>query len=393
MGKVYYFDPNSEKLSADDHVVVETARGVECGEVAMANRDVADDSIVQPLKKVIRKATKDDLRRVAENELKAKNAFTQCEKKIAERGLEMKLVDVEYTFDNSKILFYFTADGRVDFRELVKDLAGMFRTRIELRQIGVRDEAKMIGGLGICGRPFCCGSFLGGFQPVSIKMAKEQGLSLNPVKISGTCGRLMCCLKYEQDAYESLIKTSPKQDSIVNTCDGKGTVTDVSLLKQTVKVRLDNDPSTVKCYHNCDICILRNGKGKKNDPPIPDNIPPLPKPAEKQPEPESITMFDETILSNYVADEPKEKPERKRSDRQNDRSQEQRPRKNYNRPRQDRKPRNPDNKPRPQKSAAPQENAKVPQKDGAAKPKSGNNGGRRRYYRGGKKPGNQNQGS
>ena len=158
MGKVYYFDPNSEKLSADDHVVVETARGVECGEVAMANRDVADDSIVQPLKKVIRKATKDDLRRVAENELKAKNAFTQCEKKIAERGLEMKLVDVEYTFDNSKILFYFTADGRVDFRELVKDLAGMFRTRIELRQIGVRDEAKMIGGLGICGRPFCCGS-------------------------------------------------------------------------------------------------------------------------------------------------------------------------------------------------------------------------------------------
>lgn len=391
MGKVYYFDPNSEKLSADDHVVVETARGVECGEVAMANRDVADDSIVQPLKKVIRKATKDDLRRVAENELKAKNAFTQCEKKIAERGLEMKLVDVEYTFDNSKILFYFTADGRVDFRELVKDLAGMFRTRIELRQIGVRDEAKMIGGLGICGRPFCCGSFLGGFQPVSIKMAKEQGLSLNPVKISGTCGRLMCCLKYEQDAYESLIKTSPKQDSIVNTCDGKGTVTDVSLLKQTVKVRLDNDPSTVKCYHNCDICILRNGKGKKNDPPIPDDIPPLPKPAEKQPEPESITMFDETILSNYVADEPKEKPERKRNDRQNDRSQEQRPRKNYNRPRQDRKPRNPDNKPRPQKSAAPQEGAKAPQKDGAAKPK--NNGGRRRYYRGGKKPGNQNQGS
>ena len=264
MGKVYYFDPNSEKLSADDHVVVETARGVECGEVAMANRDVADDSIVQPLKKVIRKATKDDLRRVAENELKAKNAFTQCEKKIAERGLEMKLVDVEYTFDNSKILFYFTADGRVDFRELVKDLAGMFRTRIELRQIGVRDEAKMIGGLGICGRPFCCGSFLGGFQPVSIKMAKEQGLSLNPVKISGTCGRLMCCLKYEQDAYEDALKRMPKNDSFVQTPDGPGNICDVNVLKETVHVRLDEKPEAPRCYHSCELCVLRNGKGSRD---------------------------------------------------------------------------------------------------------------------------------
>lgn len=238
MGKVYYFDPNSEKLSADDHVVVETARGVECGEVAMANRDVADDSIVQPLKKVIRKATKDDLRRVAENELKAKNAFTQCEKKIAERGLEMKLVDVEYTFDNSKILFYFTADGRVDFRELVKDLAGMFRTRIELRQIGVRDEAKMIGGLGICGRPFCCGSFLGGFQPVSIKMAKEQGLSLNPVKISGTCGRLMCCLKYENDIYMELRRGIPDIGEKIKTPDGMARVVETNVLENKIRVRL-----------------------------------------------------------------------------------------------------------------------------------------------------------
>lgn len=273
MGKVYYFDPNSEKLSADDHVVVETARGVECGEVAMANRDVADDSIVQPLKKVIRKATKDDLRRVAENELKAKNAFTQCEKKIAERGLEMKLVDVEYTFDNSKILFYFTADGRVDFRELVKDLAGMFRTRIELRQIGVRDEAKMIGGLGICGRPFCCGSFLGGFQPVSIKMAKEQGLSLNPVKISGTCGRLMCCLKYEQEAYEDALKRLPKNDSFVQTPDGPGNVSDVNVLKETVKVRLDEKPEAPRCYHNCEVCVLRNGKGSREGIEIPKERP------------------------------------------------------------------------------------------------------------------------
>lgn len=265
MGKVYYFDPNSEKLSADDHVVVETARGVECGEVAMANRDVADDSIVQPLKKVIRKATKDDLRRVAENELKAKNAFTQCEKKIAERGLEMKLVDVEYTFDNSKILFYFTADGRVDFRELVKDLAGMFRTRIELRQIGVRDEAKMIGGLGICGRPFCCGSFLGGFQPVSIKMAKEQGLSLNPVKISGTCGRLMCCLKYEQEAYLDLLRTTPKVNAVVSTPDGKGVVIDQNLLTGKLTVRLDKSPDAVpSVYKVKDVRVLKDGQIKLN---------------------------------------------------------------------------------------------------------------------------------
>lgn len=238
MGKVYYFDPNGGKLAAGDRVVVETSRGVECGEVAMANRDVADDTIVQPLKKVIRKATKEDLRRVAENEIKAKNAFVQCEKKIAERGLEMKLVDVEYTFDNSKILFYFTADGRVDFRELVKDLAGMFRTRIELRQIGVRDEAKMVGGLGICGRPFCCSTFLNGFQPVSIKMAKEQGLSLNPVKISGTCGRLMCCLKYEQDCYEQQRKLMPKLGKEVSTPDGRGVVTENNILRERVKVRI-----------------------------------------------------------------------------------------------------------------------------------------------------------
>ena len=389
--KVYFFDPDGITLAQGDHVIIDTARGEEYGICASGIHRIRQKDVVAPLRKVLRRASAQDERIVAENRAREAKAQSVCIQKIQAHGLDMQLVSAECAFDGSKILFYFTADERVDFRELVKDLAGVFHTRIELRQIGVRDKAKMVGGLGICGRPFCCASFLDDFQPVSIKMAKSQNLSLNPTKISGTCGRLMCCLKYEQDAYESLIKTSPKQDSIVNTCDGKGTVTDVSLLKQTVKVRLDNDPSTVKCYHNCDICILRNGKGKKNDPPIPDDIPPLPKPAEKQPEPESITMFDETILSNYVADEPKEKPERKRSDRQNDRSQEQRPRKNYNRPRQDRKPRNPDNKPRPQKSAAPQEGAKAPQKDGAPKPK--NNGGRRRYYRGGKKSGNQNQGS
>ena len=380
-GKIYYFDPGKLDVASGDEVIIDTARGAEYGFCAEGNHTVSAAQVVQPLRAVIRIATDNDRRIRQEYKDKEPHAFEICQNKILDHKLDMKLVSAEYSFDGSKILFYFTADGRVDFRDLVKDLAGVFRTRIELRQIGVRDEAKMMGGLGICGRPFCCKQFLDDFQPVSIKMAKTQSLSLNPTKISGTCGRLMCCLKYEQEAYESLIKTSPKQDSIVNTCDGKGTVTDVSLLKQTVKVRLDNDPSTVKCYHNCDICILRNGKGKKNDPPIPDDIPPLPKPVEKQPEPEAIAMFDESILSNYVTDELKEKTERNRIDR----PQEQRPRKNYNRPRQDRKPRNQDNKPRPQKSAAPLENAKAPQKDAGAKPKNNGNGGRRRYYRGGKK--------
>ena len=259
MGKVYYFDPNGGKLAAGDRVVVETSRGVECGEVAMANRDVADDTIVQPLKKVIRKATKEDLRRVAENEIKAKNAFVQCEKKIAERGLEMKLVDVEYTFDNSKILFYFTADGRVDFRELVKDLAGMFRTRIELRQIGVRDEAKMIGGLGTCGRELCCCSYLEDFHPVSINMAKDQNLSLNPAKISGVCGRLMCCLKYEHEAYAELQKVTPKQGSVVDTPEGRGKVISTQMLRGTCKVQLDDSPEHTLTEFQCADCCTVKG--------------------------------------------------------------------------------------------------------------------------------------
>ena len=198
-----------------------------------------------------------------ENHKKEKSAFKACEKRIEARGLEMKLVDVEYTFDNSKILFYFTADGRVDFRELVKDLAGIFRTRIELRQIGVRDEAKMLGGIGICGRPFCCGSFLGGFQPVSIKMAKEQGLSLNPVKISGACGRLMCCLKYEQEAYQDLLRNTPKVNAIVSTPDGKGVVIDQNLLTRRLTVRLDKDPDAApKVYTVDQVKLLKDGRVK-----------------------------------------------------------------------------------------------------------------------------------
>lgn len=239
VGKIYYFDPKGQQIPKGDFVIVETARGTECGFVAMANRAVDDELIVKPLKSVLRKATDKDLKTVEENKKKEKEAFDICLKKIEEHSLEMKLVDVEYTFDNSKILFYFTADGRVDFRELVKDLASVFKTRIELRQIGVRDESKMLGGLGICGRPFCCATFLGEFQPVSIKMAKEQGLSLNPTKISGTCGRLMCCLKYEQDAYEYLIKITARKGDLVKTSEGKGTVVDVDLLRGRVKVALD----------------------------------------------------------------------------------------------------------------------------------------------------------
>lgn len=263
VGKIYYFDPDGQELKKGDRVIVETVRGVECGEVALENREISEEEIVKPLKKLIRKADEKDLRTLEENKKKEKNAFGICQKKIADHKLDMKLVDVEYTFDGGKVLFYFTADGRVDFRELVKDLAGVFRTRIELRQIGVRDESKMIGGLGICGRPFCCRSFLGDFQPVSIKMAKEQGLSLNPTKISGTCGRLMCCLKYEQNAYEYLLKITPKPGAIVETAEGAGTVVDFSLLTGTLKVKLHNNPDAMpKMFSRRDVKLVKDSRIK-----------------------------------------------------------------------------------------------------------------------------------
>lgn len=266
VGKVYYFDPLNNKLSAGDKVIVETARGLECGEVAVANKTIADEDIKQPLKPLIRIATEKDLNHVAENHLREKEAYKICEKKIAAHKLEMKLVNVEYTFDNSKIIFYFTADGRVDFRALVKDLASVFRTRIELRQIGVRDEAKMLGGLGVCGRPFCCTCFMGDFQPVSIKMAKEQGLSLSPVKISGTCGRLMCCLKYEQDAYTDLLRHTPKVGAIVKTPEGKGLVVESNLIARTLKVKLDNTPEDVapKAFKVRECKLIKDGYIKVN---------------------------------------------------------------------------------------------------------------------------------
>ncbi len=264
VGKIYYFDPAGKKAARDQHVIVETARGVEFGTVVMPNFQIEESEITAPLKKMLRLAGKEDEERILNNAQKEREAFALCQEKIREYNLEMKLIDVEYTFDGSKILFYFTAEGRVDFRELVKGLASVFRTRIELRQIGVRDEAKLLGGLGICGRNLCCASFLGEFAPVSIKMAKEQSLSLNPTKISGVCGRLMCCLKYEQDAYEDLHKTTPKVGAVVKTPDGKGEVTSVNLLRGQIKVKLERDES-MQVYSVEQLKIVKaNPQGKEN---------------------------------------------------------------------------------------------------------------------------------
>ena len=262
-GKTYYFEAAGHTFRIGDRVVVETSQGPECGEVAIPNRELSDSEINKPLKPVVRPATPDDLKRVEENEQKERRAMQICNEKIAAHKLEMSLVRAEYAFDGSKLLFYFPADGRVDFRGLVKDLAGVFHTRIELRQIGVRDEAKMIGGLGICGQPLCCSRFLNDFHPVSIKMAKEQGLSLNPTKISGTCGRLMCCLKYEQEAYSSLLRVTPKVGALVNTEEGRGTVTDVSLLTGMLKVQLEKAPDSPTIVVNReDVKVIRDGKAK-----------------------------------------------------------------------------------------------------------------------------------
>ncbi len=293
--KIYFFDPAGLQLRAGDHVIIDTARGPEFGICAGGNHMISQKDVVSPLRSVLRKASAQDEKIAQENHAKEKRAYEACLQKIDELKLDMQLVSAECAFDGSKILFFFTADERVDFRELVKNLASIFHTRIELRQIGVRDKAKMVGGLGICGRPFCCASFLDDFQPVSIKMAKTQNLSLNPTKISGTCGRLMCCLKYEQDAYEDLLRHSPKADSFVDTPDGRGTVVELDLLRQRVKVRMENQPDTIGVYANSDIAILRNGKGKKTDAPIPADLAPISgggrKPrAQEQPEQEKTLL-------------------------------------------------------------------------------------------------------
>ncbi len=291
-GKLYYFNPNGVSVQAGQHVIIETSKGIEFGECTLSNTMVDEMELITALRPMLRIATEADLQQVEANHRSEQKAFDICQEKILEHKLEMKLVEVKYSFDGSKILFFFTADGRVDFRHLVKDLAAVFRTRIELRQIGVRDEAKIMGGLGICGRPFCCSQMLNDFQPVSIKMAKTQNISLNPTKISGVCGRLMCCLKYEQDAYEDLLKDTPKLESLVETPDGIGVVNQIQLLREQVKIVLDRDPDTPKLYHKKDIEIIRNGKGKR--PPgyefpavsqkktVPETTNPISEPTEKE---------------------------------------------------------------------------------------------------------------
>ena len=396
VGKVYYFDPCGIQVKNDAAVIVETARGQEYGEVSMANSQVEDSKIVQPLKKLVRVATDADKKTMEQNLQFEKDAFRICEEKIQKHKLDMKLVSVEYTFDRSKILFYFSADGRVDFRELVKDLAGVFRTRIELRQIGVRDEAKMIGGLGICGRPLCCSAFLESFQPVSINMAKDQGLSLNPTKISGTCGRLMCCLKYENDAYQDLLKQTPPNESLVDTPYGRGTVMDTSLLRGTCRVRMMNSsdaPVTVPC----DQCtVLRRGRDKGEPLDLP--APPVPQPLPKD---ESITAELDAPKAEQGESKPRRDRERRRPEnRENrgERPQNHKPAERRDKPKSDK----PENKPRPQQEKPKAQNDK-PKKDkpqqetkpaeGAQAPKEGGDykrrnhrGGRRNHRGGGNKP-------
>ena len=266
-GKIYFFDPGDLQVDLKDYVIVETSQGEEMGEVAICNRQLPDEKLVAPLKPIIRIATEEDKKHNEENKKKEKEAFEICQQKIKKHKLDMNLLDVEYKFDNSKILFFFTADGRIDFRELVKDLAAVFKTRIELRQIGVRDEVKRIGGNGVCGRELCCCSFLGNFETVSIKMAKEQNISLNPSKISGNCGRLMCCLKYEQDVYEDKLSRIPKVGSIVKTEDGEGIVESIETLKEIIRVKLkDGDETFYKKFNAKDVTLIKSPENEEEDP-------------------------------------------------------------------------------------------------------------------------------
>ena len=265
-GKAYFFAPGKHNPEVGEEVIVETSRGLEFGKVSMSVKEITEEEIVSPLKEIVRIATENDKAQVQKNKKKEQEAFGICEEKIEAHNLDMKLVDVEYTFDGNKILFYFTAEGRVDFRELVKDLAAVFRTRIELRQIGIRDEAKMLGGIGICGRSLCCSTYLDGFHPVSIKMAKEQGLSLNPTKISGNCGRLMCCLKYEQNCYDEFSKIAPSVGAVVSTPNGKGIVQSTTILKGIAKVKLEDDgEAQVQEFSFHDLKILKNNKQHENN--------------------------------------------------------------------------------------------------------------------------------
>ena len=395
--KIYFFDPDGVTYCAGDHVIIDTARGAEFGTAVSGNHTIPMKDVVAPLRKVIRKATEHDEKIITENRAKEKKAYEVCLQKIADHQLDMQLVSAEYAFDGSKILFYFTADERVDFRELVKNLASVFHTRIELRQIGVRDKAKMVGGLGICGRPFCCASFLEDFQPVSIKMAKTQNLSLNPTKISGTCGRLMCCLKYEQEAYEDLIRTSPKMDSFVDTPEGRGTVVDVDLMRQRVKVRMEDSPETIAYFANTDIAVLRSGKAKKNDPPIPADLAPISGNGKRvrktEPQEEKLTL--EPIRFRYsteaVVDEPAEIPQEPQETPAEPKSSRSRRRKKP----QAEKAAQPEKQPKPEKKPEPKQEKKAPKEpeapaetgEEAKKPNR-----RRPPYRRYRKPKNQGEG-
>ena len=319
-GKCYYFSPRGLDVKTGAKVIVETSKGLEIADCIRGNHSVMDTAVVQPLRPVLRIATKDDLRIAQLNVQREKEAFEICQKKIAEHGLDMKLVDVECNFEGTKTLFFFTSDGRVDFRELVKDLAGIFRNRIELRQIGVRDEAKMIGGIGICGRPYCCSQFLDDFQPVSTKMAKVQSLSLNPAKISGSCGRLMCCLRYEQEAYEDLVKKVPKQGAFVETKDGFGTAVQVNLLRQTVKVRLDGDTEDLRLYKPNELIAVPGGRPRDGETPVSTfKYVPEPEP-EKEEEPENEWLVepqfnDPALLETAPETPPAAEPKKRRRSR------------------------------------------------------------------------------
>ena len=412
--KVYYFDPDGGKFAPGDHVIMDTARGVEFGLCAAGNHRINARDAVAPLRKILRRATAQDEKINTENRARERRAVDICMQKIQSHGLDMQLVSAECAFDGSKILFYFTADERVDFRELVKDLAGVFHTRIELRQIGVRDKAKMVGGLGICGRPFCCASFLDDFQPVSIKMAKSQNLSLNPTKISGTCGRLMCCLKYEQDTYEALIRTSPKLESFVDTPDGRGTVVEADILRQRVKVRMEENPETINVYENEDVAVLRSGKAKKSDAPIPADLAPISgngkRPARKKEEDQdpmalepirfrysTESVVEEPVQPDQGGTEPQEAPEAAPADRI---QRPQRPRR-QDRPRKPRPQRTGEEKPE-EKPAKADFKPRQPRRDrprredNAQEGQQGQQGGkadfkprpRRNNYRGPRKPNN-----
>ncbi len=392
--KIYFFDPAGKTYAAGDHVIIDTARGAEYGICTAGNHTISEKEVVTPLRPVLRKASQQDERTIEANRELEQKAYQSCIEKIQQLELDMQLVSAECAFDGSKLLFFFTADERVDFRELVKSLAGMFHTRIELRQIGVRDKARMVGGLGICGRPFCCASFLDDFQPVSIKMAKTQNLSLNPTKISGTCGRLMCCLKYEQDAYEDLIKNSPKVESFVDTPDGRGTVVELDLLRQRVKVRMENQFETVGTYKNEDIAVLRNGKAKKTDPPIPDDWAPISGSGRRAKKPESGEQnlslepikfrYSTDTVAEAVEDVPAEAGVETKDGKQNRRNR--RPRNNHKQQNSE-KPQQKEEKPQ-QKEEKPQQEQKE-----AAKPEQKKAPRRRNnYYRRKPKQGGENKG-